>query len=513
LRISVAADQHQLGRTISVAANTTYVLSAIVDITTPTGLTQILDWVNPPAGSTFAWRVNGGAIITNGNTIPSAGNNQLIEAILTVSATAGTANARFGVGIQSNATGDVTFRDIQVDVASVRSAYQRVVSAFDVTEAGQPDLYYLAYDGSDDFLSTAPFAWGSDKATVVAGVRKLLTSGFAPVAEFGTDVSTTNGSFALFGPFGASIDYGFFSRGTALRSAQVDGFQTPITNILTGIGDIGGDRATIRVNGTQVAQSTADQGAGNFGTYPVFFGARGGTSLFFRGNEYPSFGINRLLTANELSQLERWTAQKTGVTIASPFKAYALGDSTVAAFAGGTALMQLFDTGYTEIDLSVPGHTIAQQKTAWVNQTIVADETAWVIMQIGLNDLAPAEAASVAIARLQDLADTIKAEIGSKPLLIAQMIPCRQRLINLYGATDGPIAYQKWLDMNAAIAGLGPTPITGVQGRITEHVPLMDDGNGNLRAGFDTGDGIHPNNAGRQVNVTAWRNALGVLGL
>lgn len=45
----------------------------------------------------------------------------------------------------------------------------------------------------------------------------------------------------------------------------------------------------MRVDGSQVGQSTADLGAGTFnpfGTYPLNVGARNGSSVFFHGNLY-----------------------------------------------------------------------------------------------------------------------------------------------------------------------------------------------------------------------------------
>ena len=134
-----------------------------------------------------------------------------------------------------------------------------------------------------------------------------------------------------------------------------------------------------------------------------------------------------------------------------------------------------------------------------------------VVIQVGLNDVNPAEAASVAIARLQDLVDTVNADV-SVPVLIAKMTPCRQRLIALWGAVDGLVAQQKWADMNLAIAGEGPTPITGVDGRIVAHVDYMGE-DGDLYSLFDTGDKIHPNDIGRQINADHYRLALRAAGL
>jgi lysophospholipase L1-like esterase len=231
--------------------------------------------------------------------------------------------------------------------------------------------------------------------------------------------------------------------------------------------------------------------------------------------------IDKRLTALE-SGIAGWIEQavvRVGLNYGllpriSSTKAYALGDSTVAAYAGGTAIMGLITSNRVEVDLSVPGHTIAQQKSAWIAQTIDPALVGWVVVQIGLNDLDPADGTTASkIAALQDLVSTIRSEVGTKPIFISKMIPCKQRLINLYGAVNGAVSQQRWVDMNAAIAGTGSSPITGVDGRITAHVPLLDDGSGNLKLLYDTGDAIHPNTAGRQINATAWVDALRAAGL
>ena len=199
----------------------------------------------------------------------------------------------------------------------------------------------------------------------------------------------------------------------------------------------------------------------------------------------------------------RFTYLKSGIFY-SEKTYYILGDSTIVGYAGQSAVTEFIFSSHVASNLAIPGNTIAQQKTAWQSANVNAQNSAYVVVQVGLNDLSPAEAASTAIARLQDLINTIRGTVGpSVPIFISKMIPCRQRLIDIYGATNGPIAQQKWVDMNEAIAGYGPAPVTGVDGRIVSHVPLMSDANGNLLAIYDTGDGIHPNNAGRIVNANA----------
>lgn len=196
-----------------------------------------------------------------------------------------------------------------------------------------------------------------------------------------------------------------------------------------------------------------------------------------------------------------------------------LGDSTVATHAGGTQISSFLYTedqlndGWKVTSIAVPGHTIAQQKKVYLS-TESRGTVDYTLVQIGLNDLHPDEASSVAIARLQDLINTINSnkKAGSK-VIISAMIPCRKRLIHLYGATKGPISQQKWIDMNKAIKGNGPTPITGVDYRISSHVALLDDGDGNLKRIYDTGDHIHQNNAARKINARVWRDSLAEIGL
>lgn len=177
---------------------------------------------------------------------------------------------------------------------------------------------YLAHNGNNQWMVCAAFAWGSDKATICAGVRKLSDAAIGVFTEFSAAITGNIGSFGIFAPAATSgadaQRITFASRGSTggIFARPVDPIAAPVTAVVSALGDISGDLATLRVNGTQVAQSTNDQGTGNFGTYPLYAGARAGSSLFFSGGRYPSVGINRLLTEAELVQLEAWVNVRTG---------------------------------------------------------------------------------------------------------------------------------------------------------------------------------------------------------
>jgi len=200
----------------------------------------------------------------------------------------------------------------QLELGSTATEYQRVGTAFDVTEAGVQSLSYLSFDGVDDSLVTPSITPGVDKLQVFAGLRKLSDAvGYGILAETGGG----SGTFTIHVPYDqntGSLD--FTSRGTSGASATVTtGYAAPLTTVMSGLGDISGDRATLRLNGTQVAQNTGDQGTGNYLANAVFIGRRAGTSLPFNGNIYQliiRFGAN--LDAGTISSAETFINGKTG---------------------------------------------------------------------------------------------------------------------------------------------------------------------------------------------------------
>lgn len=196
-----------------------------------------------------------------------------------------------------------------------------------------------------------------------------------------------------------------------------------------------------------------------------------------------------------------------------------LGDSTVATYSGlnpiSTYLLTPADTlaGTTITVDAVSGNTIAQQQAAWTADANKATYD-WIAIMVGLNDLlTPAETAATVIGRYQTFINTINAGKKSGAIIIAStMTPDRQYLINNLGGTNGPLAYQKWLDINTAIMGGGGTPITGIDYRVNNHTTALNDGAGNMAQAYDNGDYIHENNAGRAVVASEWRSVLNSAG-
>lgn len=211
----------------------------------------------------------------------------------------------------------VEIRNAQLETGSTATAYQKVTTQYDVTEAGKQTLHYVQYDGSDDGYVTPTITPGIDKVQVFAGVRKLSTA-VGVLLETSVSLDTNNGTISFAAPVNSSVHYAYTSKGTTLQGASTTNaiYLAPVTNVVSGLSDISGDLATLRVNGAQVAQATADQGTGNYLAYPLYIGRRGGTTLPFNGRDYGicvRFGAN--LDASTISATENYMAQKTGVTL------------------------------------------------------------------------------------------------------------------------------------------------------------------------------------------------------
>ena len=156
---------------------------------------------------------------------------------------------------------------------------------------------------------------GSDEVAICAGITKSSDAAAGVFAELSASSSSNNGTFALFAPVSAAANYSWRSKGTVSTLPTASPYDAPTTNVLTGQGKIATDLSTFRADGAQVATSTGDQGTGNFGNYPLYFGRRGGSSLPFNGKEHQFVATSRLPSDANRAKLETFTAAKTGVIL------------------------------------------------------------------------------------------------------------------------------------------------------------------------------------------------------
>ena len=207
----------------------------------------------------------------------------------------------------------------QLELGSTATAYQRVTTQYDVTEAGVASTSYLAFDGVDDGMVTGTITPGVDKAQIFAGVRKLSDAALGMLVEFSVNAPGASGSFYLAAP-DLPARYSFFSRGNATvvlgQIATLSTGTAPDSAVITATNNIPADLNTLSRNGVPGTSATADQGTGNFLAYPLYIGRRGGTTLPFSGRVYSlitRFGAN--LDTPTITNTETWVAGKTGIAI------------------------------------------------------------------------------------------------------------------------------------------------------------------------------------------------------
>jgi hypothetical protein len=248
--------------------------------------------------------------------VPNDLTSTWVRRSFTFTATAGAATLST---IVSGLSAQGSFYGFQVERSSVATKYQSITTATSYDTAGF--LPYLDLI-TDDSLSTGSIDFtATDKMSVCAGVTKLgdgAGGNYGAIAELSADLSANSGTFNLYGPAtapGGTPTFGFSSKGTLGVVASATGNAAPITRVLTGQGDIGGDQCILRINAVEAGTSTGNQGTGNFGNYPLFIGRRNNTQYPFNGRIYSLLVVGKTLSASELAATESYVATKTGVTL------------------------------------------------------------------------------------------------------------------------------------------------------------------------------------------------------
>src|SRR5574341_1010137 len=208
-------------------------------------------------------------------------------------------------------------------------------------------------------------------------------------------------------------------------------------------------------------------------------------------------------------------------TQAAAIKIMALGDSITGSPGCWRALLwnRLQNSGYTNIDfvgtLPPPGCGIPYDGDNEGHGGILATDIAnqdhlppWlaatnpdiVMMHLGTNDLFSATNTSeMVLAAYSKMVGQMRANNPNMQILVAQIIP-------MYTATTGCAdCYQRVINLNAAIPGWAA-------GLSTSQSPIIvvDQWTG-FDTATDTGDGLHPNDAGNQKISGRWYPALSAL--
>ena len=180
-------------------------------------------------------------------------------------------------------------------------------------------LRSLQFDGVDDWMISAStnFGAGGGIINLWAGLFTDTNTGVGLVAELSATSSGNVGTWALQAPPGDLDGFYWRSKGTVDTTLDVDGVAHPSTHVVQCQAGISSDFSAIRVDGVQALQTLADQGTGPHGTFPVYMGRRGGSTLPFKGRLYGLFFRHAATTAQTLADMEQWLAKKTGITFTS----------------------------------------------------------------------------------------------------------------------------------------------------------------------------------------------------
>lgn len=215
--------------------------------------------------------------------------------------------------------------------------------------------YYLDFNGVGTNIDSAPFAFGSDKLTVVSGTHTDAAGG--AIVSFGAVAADTQ-----------TFEWGYLSSGLLLYlrgsgSFGARGTSSVGTSAVVGsaVANLtGNSQATenpyLRVDGVQPALTNygaADSGSGNFGTNALVMGS--GTARF-NGGIYQLLVFSDVSTVAQLEEAESFVAGRCGVTLPFEYVPTAFNDT-------GAEVQQ---SGYVQTSPFAHADYTTSAETIWV---------------------------------------------------------------------------------------------------------------------------------------------------
>ena len=203
-------------------------------------------------------------------------------------------NTTLYIQAQSTFTGTIdnfSIRELPGNHATQSSSTKRPV----LQSSG--GLYYLDFDGADDWMRTTFGAAQAQPNTIAAALKFDQGSR----NEFVVDgVSTDRNAI-----YKTTTDLQLFA-GSSITDPSAAG-----TTELVTLGHLNTTSSELRVDGSQVV--TGDVGSNQWGG--ITLGADSSDTLWLDGRIYGFVGVNRTLTASEISGVESYLAAKSGVTL------------------------------------------------------------------------------------------------------------------------------------------------------------------------------------------------------
>jgi hypothetical protein len=204
----------------------------------------------------------------------------------------------------------------QVEAGASLTAYQRARSHFDITETGQRDCYYLYFGGTDDprWMTTPGIGLThTSQTSIVIGVEKLSDNLNAGVLVNFIDTGFQRFAFEI--PQAGGGDTRFFHAGKSSAGDVKTSLNLNQPVLYSGLSDLDAPLIALRENGVQVGQSSAATGGGPYRNGPLHFSSGAGSHRRFHGRLFGFLLIDRILSATEISMVEKYMARRAGVTL------------------------------------------------------------------------------------------------------------------------------------------------------------------------------------------------------
>jgi hypothetical protein len=208
----------------------------------------------------------------------------------------------------------------QFETGSTATAYQRVVSQYDVTEAGVSSLSYLFFDGVDDTLNTTVDAntilgvSGTDPGyMVVGGVRFNAATGAASAFARSAFCGDTAGYFGMWAHTVNGGEAGIYHWDTATKTSERP-YTVGSSAVFTGRRDpaVG---ASGTIYGSVNAVSAAGTGAAALSNVASTFTIGRQFNTYMNGQLYSLIVRGLVTDAARVTSTQTWVAGKTGVTL------------------------------------------------------------------------------------------------------------------------------------------------------------------------------------------------------
>jgi hypothetical protein len=180
-------------------------------------------------------------------------------------------------------------------------------------------LYYLDFDGTDDGMRTTaniPFGTNSvQEMSVFAAAQKDTAGVVQNIAELSNNLGSQDGVFRLFytaGNIWRSVQKGDVAN--TLQSTVIT--DNPDKIVMTSVASISAPSHLLRIDGSLINSNTNSLGNGPYTDQPLSIGSRaGGTASKLDGRIYGIIVRGKVSTANEISSVEKYLADKSGVTL------------------------------------------------------------------------------------------------------------------------------------------------------------------------------------------------------